>query len=269
MRHRLGHRVRQTAGADVVHEQNRIERPARRAAVDDLLRAPLDFRIATLHRGEIEIGAGGAAVHRRRRSAAETDQHRRPAEHDDFRTHRNLALLHVLATHVAETAGDHDGLVITADAIREIPVRRLLESAEVACDVGPAEFIVERSAADGTLVHDLERRDDAIRLAHFFRMRGLLPGLQEARDAQVRDRKSCETGLGFGSASRGAFVANLAAGSGRRSGERRDRGRVIVSLDLHENVDGLVDRAVDVVLGIREVAFAERAFHDGGVVAIR
>ena len=74
-----------------------------RAAVDDLLRAPLDLRIATLHRGEIEIGARRAAVHRRRRAAAEADQHRGPAEHDDLRADRDLALLDVLAAHVAQS----------------------------------------------------------------------------------------------------------------------------------------------------------------------
>src|SRR6185369_2505044 len=177
--------------------------------------------------------------------------------------------LHMLAAHVAETAGDHDGLVIAADSIRKIAVRRLLESAEIAGDVGSAELVIEGGTTYRPIVHDLERRDDAIRLAHFYRKWGLFPGLQEARDAQVRYRKSSETGFGFGSATRGAFVANLSPGSGGRSRERRDRGRMVVSLDLHENVDGLVDRTVDVVLGIREVTFAERAFHDGGVVAIR
>jgi hypothetical protein len=43
---------------------------------------------------------------------------------------------------------------------------------------------------------------------------------------------------------------------------------MVVRLDLHENVDGLIDRAVDIVLGIWEVALAERSFHDRGVVAV-
>ena len=74
--------------------------------------------------------------------------------------------------------------------------------------------------------------------------------------------------LGFAPRPGGAFVANLAARSRGRARKRRDRGRVIVRLDLHEDVDGLVDRAVDVVLGIREVALAQRAFDDRGVVAV-
>ena len=98
---------------------------------------------------------------------------------------------------------------------------------------------------------------------------GFLPGLLEAGNAQVRDRESRETRLGLRAATGRAFVADLATRAGGRARERRDRRRVVVRLHLHEDVDGLVDRAVDVVLGIREVALAQRAFDDRRVVAIR
>ena len=80
----LGHGVRQAARADVVDRGDRVvvaERPAR---VDDLLRAPLHLGVAALHGCEVELGLAGAAALRRRRAAAETDQHRGAAEHDEL-----------------------------------------------------------------------------------------------------------------------------------------------------------------------------------------
>ena len=77
VRHGFGDRIRQTAGAHVVDQQDRIEIPAKAAAVDDFLGAALDFRIAALHRGEVEIGARSAAAHGRRRAAAQADEHGR------------------------------------------------------------------------------------------------------------------------------------------------------------------------------------------------
>ena len=73
----------------------------------------------------------------------------------------------------------------------------------------------------------------------------LLPRLLELRDAQMRDREADQTGLGFGAASGRAFIADLAARAGGRAGERRDRGRMIVRLDLHQNIDRLVAGAID------------------------
>jgi hypothetical protein len=60
------------------------------AAVDDLLRAALDLRVAALHRGEIEVGGVGAGGHRRGRAAAQADQHARAAELDQQRRRREL-----------------------------------------------------------------------------------------------------------------------------------------------------------------------------------
>src|SRR6185295_15797917 len=75
--------------------------------------------------------------------------------------------------------------------------RRLLEAAEVAADVRPAEFVVEGGTADRPLDHDVERRDDALGFAQFFRKRRLFPRLQEARDAQVRARDPVRPALGL------------------------------------------------------------------------
>ncbi len=97
---------------------------------------------------------------------------------------------------------------------------------------------------------------------------GLLPGLFRAGNAQVRHRETGEAGFGLRAAARRAFIADLATRSGGGARERRNRRGVVVGLHLHEDVDGLVDRAVDIGLGIREVALAQRAFDDGRVVAI-
>ena len=52
---RLGQGVRQSAGTDIVDEQNRIGGAHGPAAVDDFLGAALNFGVAALHRSEIQI----------------------------------------------------------------------------------------------------------------------------------------------------------------------------------------------------------------------
>jgi hypothetical protein len=55
--------VRQAAGADVMHGEDRVVLAHLPAAVDHFLRAPLDFRVAALHRREVEVGGIGAGRH--------------------------------------------------------------------------------------------------------------------------------------------------------------------------------------------------------------
>src|SRR5690606_36722927 len=108
-------------------------------------------------------------------------------------------------------------------------LERLLVGAEVARDVGASELVVEPGATDRGLEHDAERRYDAIGLA----VDDTLPRLQKARDPQVRDGKTRQAGLGLGAATRRPLVADLTAGARRGARVRRDRGRVVVGLDLH------------------------------------
>ena len=105
-------------------------------------------------------------------------------------------------------------------------------------------------------------------------MRGLsgtlaLPRLRQGRNAQVGDREPGKAGLRAAAATGGALVADLAAGTGGRAGERRDRGRVVVGfhLDAERRVDG---RFAAVALRVRVRAPARRgiAFHHRGVVAV-
>jgi hypothetical protein len=180
VRDRLRNGVRQTAGADVVDQQDGIRFTHGPALIDDFLRAPLNLRVAALDRSEIQVFRARAAADGRRRATAETDQHRRAAEHDDFRAGRNDRLFHVHAPHVADTARDHDGLVITTQRRARRRLCFHLERAEVAENVRPAKFVVERGCAERPFDHDVERRSDARWLAEV-----LLPRLFEAGNAQV------------------------------------------------------------------------------------
>jgi len=179
----------------------------------------------------------------------------------------DVALLDVHAAHVADATGDHDRLVITTQRgapAGVVAVRNFhLERAEVAEDVRPAELVVERGRAERPVDHDLQRGGDAPRLAVI-----PLPGLLEPGNLQVRHREAREPRLRLAAATGCALIADLAAGTGGRAGERRDRGRVVVSLHLHQDVDGLVLELVAVVLHVGEPAPAHRAFDHRRVVAI-
>src|ERR1019366_2209417 len=120
---------------------------------------------------------------------------------------------------------------------------------------------VEGSAAERALDHNVERGDDPAGFAEI-----LFPRLDGAREPQIRDGKSREAGLGLGAAAGGALAAGLAAGTSRRAGVRRDGGRVVVRLDLAEDVDRLVVRGVFVGFRINVEATAAGAGEDGGVV---
>ncbi len=259
----LGHRVRQAARADVVDGDDRVALTELPAGIDHFLAAALDLGVAALHRGEVEVGGVGAGRHRRGGAAAQADQHARAAELDQQRAGREGRLFRLLRLDAAEAAGDHDRLVVAA----HLALHFLLEAAEVAGEVGPAEFIVEGSGADRALDHDVERGGDALRLAVGPAVGGL-PGLLETGDVQVRHRETGQPCLRTRAAPRRAFVADLAAGAGRRPREGRDRRRVVVRLHLGEDV-GLFGVVAPHAVGVRVQALDRRAFDDGGVVGIR
>ncbi len=71
--HQLRQRVRQSAGANVVNEANRVVIAELPAAVDHLLAAVLHLGVVPLHRGKVEVGIARAGGHRRRGAAAEAD----------------------------------------------------------------------------------------------------------------------------------------------------------------------------------------------------
>src|SRR5207237_317392 len=168
-----------------------------------------------------------------------------------------------LSSPAAQPSGDHDRLVVAAQALGRVAGGALLEGAEVAAHRGAAELVVERGGADRALEHDLQRGGDARRRAEF-----LLPGALVAGDAQVRHREAGEPGLGFGAATGGALVADLPARAGGGAGEGRDGGGMIVRLHLHENVDRLGAGAVDTAVRVGEIARPGGAGDDRGVVAV-
>src|SRR5690606_26377099 len=223
----LRHGVGQAARADVVDGQDGVALALLPARVDDFLAAALDLGVAALYRGEVQIGGVRAGGHARGRAPAQADQHPRATELDQQRAGLERHLVRLAVLDVAETAGDHDGLVVATQLARHL----LLEGAEVAGEVRAAELVVERGTAERPLDHDVQGRGDALRPAV-----GLLPRLLEAGDVEVRDREAGQAGLGPRAAARRALVADLAAGARGRPRKRRDRRRVVVRLDLGQDV---------------------------------
>src|SRR5690606_1082973 len=260
----LGKGVRQTTGADVVNEFDRILVRHGPAAVDHFLAAALHLWVLPLHGGEIQILGGGAAGHRRSGAAAEPDQHGGAAQHNQLAPRCKRLLLDMLGFDVAVAAGNHDWLVIAA-ALDAVGARRVVfVTAEITADVRATVFIVEGGAANGTLDHDVERGDDAIRLAVV-----VFPRLREIRNLQIRHAETGEADFRLGTAPHRALIANLATGAGAGTGERRNRGGVIVGLDFHQQMNVFVVIAISEVLRVGIETPAAAADDDSGVIGIR
>ena len=97
----------------------------------------------------------------------------------------------------------------------------------------------------------------------------MLPGLDEARDAQVRDRESGDACLAASAAPGRRLVADLATGTGRGTREGRDRGGVVVRLDLHQDLDPSRLGRVPLRARIRDEPACLVSAHDRRVVAVR
>ena len=78
--HDFGKRVGQSACAYVMDRQDRVGIAQRAAAVDDFLRASLNFGVAALHRVEIKFRGVAARTHARGCAAPQTDAHARSAQ---------------------------------------------------------------------------------------------------------------------------------------------------------------------------------------------
>ena len=235
----LGQRVRQSAGADVVDRQDRIRIAHLPAAVDDFLRATLHLRVAALHRIEIEIGCVVAGGHARCRAAAQANQHPGAAQLKEEVALDQRLLERVDRLDVADATRDHDRLV-KAERLAAV---RDLERAKVAEKVRTTELVVECGATDRPVEHDVERRRDPVGLGR----RRRLPWLDRTRQPQVRRRETGQPGLRLGADAGCAFIANLATRPCRRAGKRRDRRRMIVRLDLHQDVRRHRVRAVNAI----------------------
>jgi len=252
--------VRDAACADIVDRQDRILVAELPAAVDHFLCTTLDFRVTALHRIKVEVRRVGAGRHRRSCAAAHADQHARAANLDQQRAVRQIVLLDVNGADIAQTARDHDRLVIAATLTSHV----FFKGAEVAGQVRTAKFVVERSRANRAFDHDVERGRDAIRLA----VLRVFPRLHRAWQIQVGNGKARQTGFGLGTATGCAFVANFAAGTRRSARERRYRGRVVVRFHLHQDVGFLLVKGVLLAARLRVETLDFCAFDHRRVVRI-
>ena len=259
----FGQSVREPAGPHVVDREDRVLAAEGRASVDHLLAAALHLGVFALHRGEVEVFLARAGRHRGGGAAPQPDQHGGAAEHADARAGRNLRLLDQAGSDVAQSARQHDRLVVAPHFEAGGAGKFFLEGAEVAAQGGASVLVVEGRRTDRSLEHDLEGRGDAGRSAVVG-----FPGLLGRGDPQVRNAEAGESCLGLRAAARGALVADLAtrARGGARVG--RDRRRVVVGLHLHQDVDRFGVRLVHPVLGLREEARGVASSHHRRVVVV-
>ena len=150
--HHFRQRVGYAARADIMYRQYRIGVSQRTAPVDHLLRAALHFGITALHRIKIEVFLIGAGVHARRRTATETDQHAGAAQLNQQRARAGFFFERMTRRDIAHAARDHDRLVIAAHFTRDV----LFIRTEIARQIRPSEFVVERGPANWAFKHDLQ-----------------------------------------------------------------------------------------------------------------
>jgi len=261
--HQLREGVGQTTSTHVVDKADRVLVTQLPAAVDHFLATAFHFRVFALYRSEIQVSRACAGSHRGSSTAAQADQHRRATEHDQLGANGDFGFLYVFGADVAHAASQHDWLVVTTDFFATRGGDGLLERTEVAGQSRTTEFVVECSAAQRAFDHDVQRGNDALRLAvrHF-------PRLFKARDLQVGYGKTGQAGLWLGATTGCAFVTDLATGTGRCTRERGDRGWVVVGLNLHQDVNRLLHRTVLAGIRIREETPGNTADDDRSVVLI-
>ena len=156
---------------------------------------------------------------------------------------------------IAQAAGNHNRFVVAVD--RAVFLR--FKGAEIAQKVWAAEFVVERRAAERTVGHDVQGRGDVSGFAVI-----LFPRLPETGDLQVGRGEARQTGFRARAASRCAFVADFAAGTGGRARKRGDGGGVVVRFHLHDDVCVFLVEAVCLTLvRVRIKPLDFRAFNHG------
>ena len=177
---------------------------------------------------------------------------------DQQRIGRQWTFVRIARGDIADATGNHDRIVIAAYLARYL----LFERAEIAEQIGPTELVVERCAADRTFEHDIQRGGDAAGFAMID-----FPRLRQTGNTQVRHGEAGEARLRLRADAGRALVANFTAGAGRSARERRDRRRMIVRLDFHQDVRQLGAAAVVPVDPGME-APGSRALHHRGVVFV-
>ena len=253
--------VRKTARADVVDRHYRVGLPEIGARIDHALAATLHLGVTALDGVEVESFGVGARHHRRRGASAKTDAHRGAANLNDERADLDRLLLHLAVANDAHAAREHDRLVVAAKLARNLA----FVSPEKAAELRTAELVAERRTANGTIDHDLERRRKARREGREL----ALPGLRKAGDAEVRHHEAADARDSTRALACRRLVADFTANAGCGAGERRDRSRVVMGLDLHQLVESVLLEAVFVRLGVDRENVGPEASYDGGVVLVR
>ena len=213
--------------------------------VDHLLRTALDFRVAALHRVKVQRCGVGAGRHRAGRAAAHANAHAGAAELDQQAAGGEEDFVGQIAVNHAQTAGDHDGLVVATLGGINVADNGLFVLAEVAQQVRATKFVVERRAAQRAFDHDLQRAGDvfwfAVTLLNPFAL-SLSKGFDRLSPnggfikMHLRHGKTGQSRFGFGATPGRALVPNLAAGTRCRTRKRGDRRWVVVGFHLHQDV---------------------------------
>ena len=257
----LGAAVRKPACADVVDRHDRVGLSEIGARVDHALAAALHLGVSALDGVEVESFGVGARHHRGRCASAEAYAHRGASDLDDERADLYRLLLHLAVAYYAHAAREHYRLVVAAKLARDLA----LVGPEKAAELRTAELVAERRAANRPVDHYLERRRKARREGREL----ALPGLREAGNPEVGHHEAADAGDGARALARRRLVADFAADAGSSAGERRDRRRVVVGLDLHQLVESVLLEAVFVRLGVDREDIGPEARHDCGVVLVR
>ena len=252
------HGVGQAARAHVVNREDGIARALTPAGVDDFLRAALDFRIAALHGGKIQLGGVFPRAHAGSRAAAQPDEHPGAAQLHQQCAGGEIAFVRLAGGNVAQPASNHDGLVIAAHLLHDF----LRVGAEIAGKIRAAKFVVERRAAQRPIHHDLQGAGHVRR-----RRLAVFPRLRQRGQVEVGDGKAGQPRLGFGAAPRGTFIADFAARAGGRARKGRNRCGVIVGFHLGEKMQRLFVLA-PVAVGVGIPGGDLLPFQNGGVVRI-
>ena len=155
----------------------------------------------------------------------------------------------MFAANVADTARQHNGLVIAAQLFAVVAAHFLFIGTEVTVERRTTKFVVKRRAAQRAFGHDIQRGDDTLRLTEI-----LFPRLLKPRNTQVGNREAHQTRFRLRAAPGGAFIANFAAGTGRRARPRRDCRRVVMGFDLHQNMRVFLVEVVAAGFVVGEVA---------------
>ena len=233
------------------------------ALVDHFLTATFHLRVFTLYRSEVQIFRTCTGRHRRRRAATQTDQHGRATQNDQFSANFNFAFLNVVSTDITHTTGQHDRLVVTPHLVAVHTGRFLFKRTEVTVQVRTTKFVVKCGTTQRTFDHDIQRRNDTLRLTI-----SAFPRLVELRDVQVRDGETGQTCFWLGTTAGSTFVTDLTTGACRCTRERRNRSRVVMGFHLHQQVNRLVVLRVFFSLRIREEAVRFMTHNHRGVVFI-